>query len=70
MARFGAYSSVTIHRSANHKLQSEALDKNFEKPLRQHLENYRTVVNVCRFCMITPSKFLKNLFHEGTVCIL
>lgn len=24
---------------------SEALDKNFEKPLRQHLENYRTVVN-------------------------
>ena len=26
--------------------QAETLDKQFEKPLRQHLENYRYVVNV------------------------
>ncbi|CDO74019.1 hypothetical protein BN946_scf185043.g68 [Trametes cinnabarina] len=28
-----------------HVMQAETLDKQFEKPLRQHLENYRTVVN-------------------------
>ena len=26
--------------------QAETLDKQFEKPLRQHMENYRTVVTV------------------------
>lgn len=27
-------------------LQADTLDKNFEKPLRQHLETYKTIVNV------------------------
>ncbi|KAI0650078.1 hypothetical protein C8Q79DRAFT_900733 [Trametes meyenii] len=34
------------HLMSNHfHVMAEALDKQFEKPLRQHLENYRTVVN-------------------------
>lgn len=28
------------------QIQAETLDKQFEKPLRQHLENYRTIVTV------------------------
>jgi len=27
--------------------QAETLDKKFEKPLRQHLDTYKTIVNVC-----------------------
>ncbi|KAI0370229.1 hypothetical protein BV20DRAFT_1075355 [Pilatotrama ljubarskyi] len=34
------------HLMSNHfHVMAETLDKQFEKPLRQHLENYRTVVN-------------------------
>jgi len=30
-----------------HVHQAETIDKKFEKPLRQHLETYRTIVTVC-----------------------
>ncbi len=37
------------HTHAHHDFifsQSETLDKQFEKPLRQHLDSYRTIVHV------------------------
>ena len=37
--------ALTLMMGASH-IQSETLDKNFEKPLRQHLDTYRTIVNV------------------------
>lgn len=33
-------------RISHYLFQAETLDRNFEKPLRQHLETYRTIVTV------------------------
>lgn len=33
----------------NYGHQADTLDRKFEKPLRQHLENYRTVVHVSHY---------------------
>jgi hypothetical protein len=43
-------------------LQAESLDKSFEKPLRQHLDTYKTIVNVRR--LVWPSDGLINFPQE------
>ncbi|KAH9482615.1 hypothetical protein JR316_0004715 [Psilocybe cubensis] len=45
LACFGTYIPLEIVIKDANVFQSETLDKNFEKPLRQQLENYRDVVN-------------------------
>lgn len=49
MACAGVHVSSPIHVVAASFciLQAETLDKKFEKPLRQHLDTYKTIVNVC-----------------------
>ena len=40
---------VAFHLSlplSDHYLQADTIDKTFEKPLRQHLDTYKTIVNV------------------------
>lgn len=48
MACAGVHVSPSNHVAAASFIpQAETLDKKFEKPLRQHLDTYKTIVNVC-----------------------
>lgn len=49
--------------------QSETLDKSFEKPLRQHLETYRTIVHVRTFSLKLSCAF-DPASDAGAVCLV
>ena len=46
--------------------QSETLDKQFEKPLRQHLDAYRTIVHVRGLPVVTPISALNKFLGVST----
>ena len=52
-----------IRRQAS---QSETLDKNFERPLRRHLETYRTIIYACS-CHTHAVTRSNTLFQDRSV---
>jgi hypothetical protein len=52
-------------------VQSETLDKQFEKPLRQHLDTYRSIVHVRALLLVSITCRTKPLdIHTGTLILL